>query len=100
MQARSGYEKNVFINCPFDDEYRALLDAMVFAIHDCGFVPCCALEESDGGDVRLDKIKRLVQSSRYGIHDISRTELDDLNGLPQFMMKSRSMITALSFRSG
>ncbi|KQV44681.1 hypothetical protein [Duganella sp. Root336D2] len=80
------YNDNVFINCPFDEEFKPLQNAMVFAIFDCGFVPRCALEENDGADIRLDKIKRLIQSSRYGVHDISRTELDPANSLPRFNM--------------
>jgi len=30
----NNYEENVFINCPFDDEYKILFNAIVFAIHD------------------------------------------------------------------
>lgn len=28
----ANYEKNVFINCPFDDEYKPLFYAIVFAV--------------------------------------------------------------------
>ena len=59
---------------------------MVFAIYECGFIPRCALEENDAGDVRFNKIERLIEWSRYGIHDISRTELDEVNELPRFNM--------------
>jgi len=68
MDAKNNYNDNVFINCPFDDDYKELQNAMVFAIYDCGFVPRCALEENDAGDVRFDKIRRLIELSRYGIH--------------------------------
>ena len=86
MDRKIKYNDNVFINCPFDDDYRDLQNAMVFAIYDCGFIPRCALEENDAGDVRFDKIRRLIEISRYGIHDISRTELDHANALPRFNM--------------
>jgi hypothetical protein len=86
MGAKNNYNDNVFINCPFDDDYKELLNAIVFTIYDCGFVPRCALEENDAGDVRFDKIRRLIETSRYGIHDISRTELDHVNELPRFNM--------------
>jgi len=33
------YEQNVFINCPFDDDYAPLFEAIVFAINDAGFRP-------------------------------------------------------------
>ncbi|MGK0272380.1 MAG: hypothetical protein ACI88H_003051 [Cocleimonas sp.] len=59
---------------------------MVFAIYDCGFVPRCALEEDNGGDVRFEKIKDLIEDSKFGIHDISRTELDEATETPRFNM--------------
>ncbi len=45
------YNNNVFINCPFDSDYKHLFDAMVFAIHDCGFIARCTLEEEDASEV-------------------------------------------------
>ena len=80
------YNDNVFVNCPFDSAYKSLFDAMVFAIHDCGFIARCALEEEDGSQVRIDKIYNIIAHCRYGIHDISRTELDKITGLPRFNM--------------
>ena len=80
------YNDNVFANCPFDSAYKSLFDAMVFAIHDCGFIARCALEEEDASQVRIDKIYNIIAHCRYGIHDISRTELDEIIGLPRFNM--------------
>ena len=79
------YGNSVFINCPFDAAYKAVFDAIVFAIADCGFHPQCALQHQDSEVLRLDKICHLVGECRFGIHDISRTELDT-NGLPRFNM--------------
>jgi hypothetical protein len=79
------YEDSVFINCPFDEAYRQLLDSIVFAVHDCGFYGRSALEVQEAGETRLDKIMRIVQECRYGIHDLSRTELNR-EGLPRFNM--------------
>ena len=84
--AKPRYEDNVFINCPFDSEYRPFLDALVFAVHDCGFVARSALEVVDGGQLRFDKLIDLISESRFGIHDISRMELDRSSGLPRFNM--------------
>jgi hypothetical protein len=82
----STYSENVFINCPFDQKHKPLFRAMVFAVHDCGFVARCALETEDGGEVRIRKIIQLMRESRYGIHDISRIELDRRTRLPRFNM--------------
>ena len=80
------YASNVFINCPFDEAHRPIRNAIVFAIFDCGFIPRSALEEDNSGNVRFDKIKRLIAMSKFGVHDISRTELDQGSDLPRFNM--------------
>jgi len=63
--------KDVFINCPFDDSFRPIFDAIVFAVYDLGFVARCALEIDDASEVTLEKIKRIIAQCPYGIHDIS-----------------------------
>jgi hypothetical protein len=80
------YARSVFINCPFDADYQELFRALVFAIHDCGFLARSALEVDDGGEVRIAKINRIIRECRHGIHDISRTELDATEKLPRFNM--------------
>ena len=80
------YNDNVFLNCPFDSAYNTLFDALVFAIYDCGFIARCALEEEDASQVRIEKIYDIIADCRYGIHDISRTELDERLDLPRFNM--------------
>lgn len=77
---------NVFINCPFDDAFAPGFQAIVFAIFGCGFQVRCAREMDDGGETRIDKLYRIIEQSRYGIHDLSRTELDAVNNLPRFNM--------------
>jgi hypothetical protein len=81
-----GYDENVFINCPFDGDYQPLFRALVFAVQFCGFVPRSALELDDGSEVRIGKIIRIIAESRYGVHDLSRTELDVASQLPRFNM--------------
>lgn len=80
------FEQNVFINCPFDDLYTPLFDAIVFAVHEIGFRPRCALEASNALQVRLEKILQIISECKYSIHDLSRTELDPDSGLPRFNM--------------
>ncbi|MEM6410856.1 MAG: hypothetical protein AAF683_04920 [Pseudomonadota bacterium] len=63
-----------------------MFNAIVFAVTDCGFVPRCALEEIDGGEIRLHKIQRIIEQCKFGIHDLSNMELDSISGLPRFNM--------------
>lgn len=74
----------MFINCPFDAAYWPLFEALVFCTVDCGFVPRCALEGPDSGEARVRRIHRLIETSQYSIHDISRVELTP--DLPRFNM--------------
>lgn len=84
--AAASYDYSVFINCPFDPEYQAIFRALVFTVHDCGFLARCALEVDDGGEARIARINRIIRECRHGIHDISRTELDRIENLPRFNM--------------
>ena len=77
---------DVFINCPFDVDYRSLLYAIVFAVKECGFVARCTLEEQDSGEVRIERICSLIAQCKLAIHDISRIQLDPENNLPRFNM--------------
>jgi len=82
----SGYATNVFINCPFDVEFAPLFHAIVFAVIQCGYTVRCALEADDTGATRIDRIYRLIEECRFGVHDISRIEHDTVNNLPRFNM--------------
>jgi hypothetical protein len=77
---------NVFVNCSFDDEYAATFHALIFAIRACGFLPRSARELDDGGQPRSEKLYSLISECRYGIHDLSRTELDPVHQFPRFNM--------------
>jgi len=78
------FADSVFSNCPFDREYSPLFEALVFCVTDCGFVARCTLEEPDSGEARVRRIHRLLRTSQYSIHDISRVELTP--DLPRFNM--------------
>ena len=80
------YERSVFVNCPLDEEYRPLFEAVIFAIHDCGYIARCALEVDDASEVRIDKITNIIGGCKFGIHDISRTGTDSATDLPRFNM--------------
>jgi len=79
------YSKNVFINCPFDDDYYPLLKAILFTAVVCGLKPQIS-ETSDGDDIRIRQIQNLILKSKYSIHDISRVIPKKKGDLPRFNM--------------
>jgi hypothetical protein len=78
--------RDVFVNCPFDNGYEPLFNATVFTIIRSGFAPRCALETDNAADNRFDKICQIIRECRYGVHDISRTEVDGEPPLLRFNM--------------
>lgn len=78
------YDRRVFINCPFDNDYLPLLQAIAFAVIDCGFSPRLAIQEVNGR-LRLEKMIDLMRASRLSIHDISRLPAAP-GELPRFNM--------------
>jgi hypothetical protein len=82
----AAYDQNVFVNCPFDDEYTPMFEAIVFTIQACGLRTICARSRVNSGEVRLQKIVQLIGDCRYSIHDLSRTQLDRATALPRFNM--------------
>jgi len=78
------FENNVFINCPFDNEYFPLLRTILFTLIYLEFDPKIS-ETSDSGANRLNKIKELIKNSKYSIHDLSRIQSNE-KGYPRFNM--------------
>ncbi len=66
------FEKNVFVNCPFDAQYLPFLRPLLFTIIYLGLSPRIALERLDSGEPRVQKIISLIEESKYAIHDLSR----------------------------
>jgi hypothetical protein len=81
-----GFGQTVFLNCPYDNDYRSLLGALVFTVLDCGLTPRLASDQADSGQLRLEKIRELIRSSQFSIHDISRMEPLRPGDLPRFNM--------------
>ena len=77
---------SVFINCPFDDEFLPLFDAIVFATVCCGFLPRSALESGDAAVPRMDRILSALTESKYSIHDLSRCRGEGEERLARFNM--------------
>ena len=66
------FQKNVFVTCPFDDDYRQLLLSVIFTVKHLGYNPRLSLERADSAESRIEKIVGLINQSKYGIHDLSR----------------------------
>ena len=66
------FDKSVFVNCPFDEDYAPILQAIAFCITDLGLYVRLAPENSNNSANRLDRIVALIRGSKYGIHDLSR----------------------------
>jgi len=81
-----GFESSLFINCPFDREYVPLLQSLVFVVFECGLQPRLASDQADSGRARIDKIRDLIRSCRYSVHDISRIEALHSGDEPRFNM--------------
>lgn len=80
------YEKSVFINCPFDSEYRELMLANVFSVSAHGFVPRSARETQGDAEPRFSRILTTIASSKYSIHDLSRSTGEGGENLARFNM--------------
>ena len=83
--AKPPASKAVFVNCPFDDEFRPILRAIVFTVIASGYHPRSALDATDGAEVRLGKIAAMIGECDWGIHDLSRVEVKE-GGVPRFNM--------------
>lgn len=66
------FETNVFINCPFDNDFTELLNPLLFTVVYLGFNPRISTEDADSLRLRLPKISQLILESKYSIHDLSR----------------------------
>jgi len=80
------FDHSVFINCPFDDDYAPILQAIAFCVVCLGFYPRLAPENPDNSVTRLDRILNLVQGSRLGIHDLSRCQVDPASAYARMNM--------------
>ena len=80
------FEKNIFINCPFDEDFESLLRPLLFTIVYLGFIPRIALEDSDGSVNRSSKILKIIRESKNSIHDLSRIKSKNKNEFARLNM--------------
>ncbi len=71
---QAGFDSNIFINCPFDEDYLHLLRPLLFTVVYLGYNPRIASERSDSAENRIDKICGLIRNSKYSVHDLSRLQ--------------------------
>lgn len=79
------YDTNVFINCPFDDDYIDLFRPLLFTIIFLELEPKISLTKSSS-HIRINQIKDHIQNSKFGIHDLSRCKPLKRKELPRFNM--------------
>ena len=77
---------SVFLNCPFDERYGPLFDALIFTTLCCGFVPRSAIESGSAATPRMDRLRAALLTSRYSIHDLSRAQGEGELNLARFNM--------------
>ena len=79
------FENNLFINCPFDDQYKPLLKALLFCAVYLDLNPLLS-ETINSAESRISGIQKLISLSKYSIHDLSRMESTKKNQLARFNM--------------
>jgi hypothetical protein len=79
------FESNVFINCPFDNDYKLLLRPLLFTVLYLGYKPRLSQTQSSS-DIRINQIKSFIRDSKFGIHDLSRCKPLKVGDLPRFNM--------------
>lgn len=79
------FEQNVFINCPFDNEFKPLLKALVFELIYLGFSPKLS-QTLSSSSIRVNQIKDFIRTCKFGIHDLSRSKAMVDGELPRFNM--------------
>jgi hypothetical protein len=80
------FGRSVFVNCPFDNQFKPLLRPLLFCVRKSGLTARLALERRDSGEVRLNKIAELIKGSMYAIHDLSRMQAEKAGELSRLNM--------------
>jgi hypothetical protein len=80
------FDRRVFVNCPYDREYREFLRIIIYTVIRCGLCPVIADDCSNSAKPRLENIVKLIGDSKFSIHDISRIDHACVGTLPRFNM--------------
>ncbi len=79
------FDNSIFLNVPFDIEYRKLLRPMLFTCIYCGLEPHLS-DLTDSGQIRVQGIIDLLKGCKYSIHDLSRIKSKKEGELARFNM--------------
>lgn len=79
------FDQNVFINCPFDKDFKHLLKALIFELIYLGFIPKLS-QTLSSSSIRINQIKDLIRTCKFSIHDLSRSKAMIVGDLPRFNM--------------
>lgn len=67
-------QQQVFLNYPYDDEFKPFESALTFGVVAAGLLPLCALDISAPDVVRLSGLAKAIDSCYYSAHDLSRSQ--------------------------
>ena len=78
--------QQVFLNYPYDDDFKPFESAMTFGVIAAGLLPLCALDMSAPDVVRLERLVKAIDSCHYSVHDLSRSHGYGLGNLARMNM--------------
>lgn len=79
------FEHNIFINCPFDDDFKPILKVLIFGCVYLGYKPLLS-ETINSAESRVIGIKNLISQAKYSLHDLSRMKSSKKDELARFNM--------------
>jgi hypothetical protein len=79
------FENQIFINCPFDNDYNVLLRPLIFTLLYSGLKPQISTTQSSA-HIRIQNIMELIKNSKFSIHDISRNTALKKGDISRFNM--------------
>ncbi|CCH30396.1 hypothetical protein ABZ816_17040 [Actinosynnema sp. NPDC047251] len=76
----------VFLNHPYDKDFRRHADALGFAVVAAGLVPVSARDLSSPDQLRLEMIFEAIRNCHYSLHDLSRAHGEGPDNLARMNM--------------
>jgi hypothetical protein len=76
----------VFLNYPYDPDFRPFAEALSFAVVAAGLIPVTGLELSTPDTNRLELIVSAVKNCEYSVHDLSRCRGEGTENLARMNM--------------